>query len=44
MTRPSKTDRATILAAAVKQVQDEGADTVAIRSVSVLFGLAHNAI
>ena len=44
MTRPSKTDRATILAAAVKQVQNEGADTVAIRSVAAALGLAPNAI
>ena len=44
MTRPTKTDRATILAAAMKQVETEGADKLAIRSVAAMLGLAPNAL
>ena len=41
---PTKTDRATILAAAMKQVEDEGVENLAIRSVASALGLAPNAL
>ena len=44
MARPTKTDRAAILAAAMKQVETQGPDKVAIRSVATELGLAPNAI
>jgi AcrR family transcriptional regulator len=44
MTRPTKTDRAAILASAMKQVETQGPHKVAIRSVAAELGLAPNAI
>lgn len=44
MTRPTKTDRAAILAAAMEQVENQGPGKVAIRSVAAALGLAPNAI
>jgi AcrR family transcriptional regulator len=44
MPYPTKTDRATILSAALKQVEREGIESLAIRSVAAKLGLAPNAI
>lgn len=44
MAYPAKTDRATILAAAMKQVESEGVENLAIRSVASELGLAPNAL
>ena len=44
MTRPTKTDRAAILAAAMKLVETEGAGKLAIRSVAATLALAPNAL
>ncbi len=44
MSHPAKTDRASILAAAMKQVEDEGVENLAIRSVASTLGLAPNAL
>lgn len=44
MSHPAKTDRASILAAAMKQVEDEGVENLAIRSIASMLGLAPNAL
>ena len=44
MAYPAKTDRASILNAAMKQVADEGVESLAIRSVASTLGLAPNAL
>jgi AcrR family transcriptional regulator len=44
MAHPSKTDRDSILHAAMKQVESEGVDSLAIRSVASMLGLAPNAL
>lgn len=44
MAYPAKTDRASILNAALKQVEDEGVESLAIRSVASMLGLAPNAL
>ena len=44
MAYPAKTDRAGILAAALRQVEDEGMECLAIRSVAATLGLAPNAL
>ncbi len=44
MAYPAKTDRASILHAAMKQVEHEGAESLAIRSVASTLGLAPNAL
>lgn len=44
MTYPAKTDRASILNAAMKQVESEGVQSLAIRSVASTLGLAPNAL
>lgn len=41
---PAKTDRATVLAAAMQQVENEGVENLAIRSVASSLGLAPNAL
>jgi len=44
MAYPAKTDRASILNAAMKQVENEGVESLAIRSVAFTLGLAPNAL
>ena len=44
MAHPSKTDRDSILHAAMKQVESEGVDSLGIRSVASMLGLAPNAL
>jgi AcrR family transcriptional regulator len=44
MAYPAKTDRGSILHAAMKQVESEGIDSLAIRSVASTLGLAPNAL
>jgi AcrR family transcriptional regulator len=44
MAYPTKTDRATVLAAAMQQVENEGVENLAIRSVASTLGLAPNAL
>lgn len=44
MAFPAKTDRAAILAAAMQQVENEGVENLAIRSVAYALGLAPNAL
>src|ERR1039457_6726937 len=44
MAHPSKTDRDSILHAAMRQVESEGVDSLAIRSVASTLGLAPNAL
>jgi len=44
MAYPAKTDRASILSAALQQVESEGIESLAIRSVAAKLGLAPNAI
>ncbi len=44
MAYPAKTDRASILHAAMKQVEKEGVESLAIRSVASTLGLAPNAL
>lgn len=44
MAYPTKTDRATVLAAAMQQVEKEGVENLAIRSVASRLGLAPNAL
>src|SRR6516225_6110748 len=44
MASPAKTDRASVLNAALKQVESKGVETLAIRSVAAKLGLAPNAI
>ncbi len=44
MAYPTKTDRAAVLAAAMQQVEKEGAEKLAIRSVASALGLAPNAL
>ncbi len=44
MAYPAKTDRACILAAALRQVEDEGIECLAVRSVAAKLGLAPNAL
>ena len=44
MAYPTKTDRARILAVAMKQVEEEGVENLAIRSVASALGLAPNAL
>lgn len=44
MAYPTKTDRDCILAAALKQVESEGCEHLAIRSVAATLGLAPNAL
>jgi AcrR family transcriptional regulator len=44
MAYPAKTDRATVLAAAMQQVEREGVENLAIRSVASTLGLAPNAL
>ena len=44
MAYPTKTDRASILSAALEQVEGEGVENLAIRSVATKLGLAPNAI
>ena len=44
MAYPAKTDRANILNAAMKQVENEGVESLAIRSVASTLGLAPNAL
>jgi AcrR family transcriptional regulator len=44
MPYPSKTDREAILAAAIKLVEEAGAESLAIRSVAASLGLAPNAL
>ena len=44
MAYPAKTDRKTVLAAALEQVESEGVENLAIRSVAAKLGLAPNAL
>jgi len=44
MGHPTKTDRAAILAAAMKQLETAGAEKLAIRSLAAMLGLAPNAL
>jgi len=44
MAYPAKTDRDSILAAALEQVESEGVESLAIRSVAAKLGLAPNAL
>ena len=44
MAYPAKTDRGTILAAALEQVEREGVENLAIRAVAAKLGLAPNAL
>jgi AcrR family transcriptional regulator len=44
MAYPAKTDRDSILQAAMKQVENDGIDSLAIRSVASTLGLAPNAL
>ena len=44
MAYPAKTDRKSILAAALEQVESEGVENLAIRSVAAKLGLAPNAL
>ena len=44
MAYPAKTDRGTILAAALSQVEHEGLESLAIRAVAAKLGLAPNAL
>jgi AcrR family transcriptional regulator len=44
MAYPSKTDRESILAAALEEVESEGLENLAIRSVAAKLGLAPNAL
>ena len=44
MAYPAKTDRAGILSAALQQVESEGVENLAIRSIAATLGLAPNAI
>lgn len=44
MAYPAKTDRASILTAALQQVEEEGVENLAIRSVAAKLGLAPNAL
>jgi len=44
MAYPTKTDRARILTAAMKQVEDQGIEHLAIRSLASTLGLAPNAL
>lgn len=44
MAYPAKTDRDTILAAALRQVEREGLESLAIRAVATRLGLAPNAL
>jgi AcrR family transcriptional regulator len=44
MAYPAKTDRASVLTAALEQVENEGIENLAIRSVAAKLGLAPNAI
>ncbi len=44
MVFPAKTDQATVLRAALQQVENEGAESLAIRSVAARLGLAPNAL
>src|ERR1700753_2440675 len=44
MAYPAKTDRESILAAALEQVESEGLENLAIRSVAARLGLAPNAL
>ena len=44
MAYPLKTDRASFLSAALQQVESEGIENLAIRSVAAKLGLAPNAI
>ncbi len=44
MAYPAKTDRASILHAAMKQVEEEGVESLAIRSIASTLGLAPNAL
>jgi len=44
MAYPSKTDRESILAAALEQVESEGLENLAIRSLAAKLGLAPNAL
>ena len=44
MAHPTKTDRATVLAAAMQQVERDGVEKLAIRSVAFALGLAPNAL
>ena len=44
MAYPAKTDRESVLAAALEQVESEGVESLAIRSVAAKLGLAPNAL
>jgi AcrR family transcriptional regulator len=44
MAYPAKTDRESVLAAALEQVESEGVENLAIRSVAAKLGLAPNAL